>query len=151
MPRFGAVSRANQAEVEELLVNTSDLVVQVWDSTIIDGIRTFVEQRKNMAKGVSKTMDSKHLPQPPRNLSKAMDIMPYPLNWAAIQRGYDAVKRLPIADAMAVLEAYAFAGFFDGVAWGKYGVNLRSGYDWNTNRQFEDQTFLDLPHHEMRG
>lgn len=149
MPKFGPTSLANLENIDEVLYGTANLVIKVWDSTAIDGIRTATEQAKNVAKGVSKTMDSKHLPREDGK-SDALDIMPYPLNWNAVQRGYDAVKRLPIQDAMAVLEAYAFAGFFDGVAWGKYGINLRSGYDWNTNRQFEDQTFLDLPHHELR-
>lgn len=147
MPKFGAGSRSNLVGVDPRLVRVSDKVIVAWDCVVIDGARTFDEQRKNMAKGVSKTMKSLHLPQPPNGLAKAEDIMPYPLQWGAIQKGYDAIKR--IDGSMAVLEAYAFAGFFDGVAF-EMGYNLRSGYDWNSNRQFEDQTFLDLPHHELR-
>ena len=146
MPAFGALSRSNLVGVHPRLVAVADRVVLVWDCQVTDGTRTVEEQRQNVAKGVSKTMDSKHLIQAD-GFGHALDINPFPTNWNAIQRGYDAVKR--VTGGMEVLEFYAFAGFFDGCAWGM-GLNLRSGYDWNSNRQFEDQTFLDLPHHELR-
>lgn len=147
MPVFGATSRENEKQVHPNLIKVADKVVQVWDCSITDGIRTIEEQRKNIARGASKTMDSKHLPQAD-GLSHAIDIVPYPVNWTAIERGFQAIKH--VTGGMEVAEMYAFAGFVDGVAWGM-GLNLRSGYDWNTNRQFEDQSFLDLPHHELRG
>lgn len=146
MPAFGTLSKSNLISVHPALIQVANRVILAWDCQVTDGIRTVAEQRKNIAKGASKTMDSKHLPQAD-GLSHAIDINPFPTHWDAIQRGYDVVKRT--TGGMEVLEFYAFAGFVDGVAWGM-GINLRSGYDWNTNRQFEDQTFLDLPHHELR-
>ena|SRR5687767_5604794 len=147
MPRFGSVSRSHLAGVDPRLQKVLMKVIEVWDCTIIDGVRTVEEQRKNVARGVSKTMASKHLPHGAAGLSLAVDVMPYPLDWNKIQLGINAIKRA--TGGMEAAEAYAFAGFVDGVAWAM-GLNLRSGYDWNTNRQFEDQTFLDLPHHELR-
>lgn len=147
MPNFGAASRANLVGVNSRLVNVANKVIQVWDCSVTDGTRTVEEQRKNVARGVSKTMDSKHIIQAD-GTGHAIDIVPFPVNWDAIQKGYDAIKR--VTGGMEIAEMYAFAGFVDGVAWAM-GINLRSGYDWNTNRQFEDQTFLDLPHHELRG
>lgn len=44
---------------------------------IIDTLRTPSEQADNLAKGVSWTMNSKHLPQPPSGLSRAIDLAPY--------------------------------------------------------------------------
>lgn len=146
MPAYGSFSKSNLVNVHPKLVRVANRVVLVWDNTITDGARTVAEQRQNVAKGVSKTMDSKHIIQPD-GFAHALDANPYPVNWDAIQRGYNAVKNA--TGGMEVLEMYAFAAFFDGCAWGM-GINLRSGYDWNTNRQFEDQTFLDLPHHELR-
>lgn len=147
MANFGAASRQNLEGVDQRLINIANKAVLGWDCSVTDGIRTVEEQRKNVARGVSKTMDSKHLPQSDGK-GHAIDIVPYPVNWAAIEKGYQAIKHA--TGGMEVAEMYAFAGFVDGVAWAM-GINLRSGYDWNTNRQFEDQSFLDLPHHELRG
>ena len=44
---------------------------------IIDTLRTKEEQEANVAKGVSWTMNSKHLPQLPEGKSRAIDIAPY--------------------------------------------------------------------------
>lgn len=44
---------------------------------IIDTIRTLEEQKINVANGVSWTMNSMHLPQPPDGLALAYDICPY--------------------------------------------------------------------------
>lgn len=44
---------------------------------IVDTLRTPGEQEANLAKGVSATMNSKHLPQPPEGKSLAIDIVPY--------------------------------------------------------------------------
>lgn len=146
MPAYGATSRKNLAEVHPDLQKVFNLVIKFWDCSILDGARSIEEQRKNVAKGVSQTMDSLHLPQDD-GFSWAVDALPYPFDWEKIQRGLDAIKR---ADGgMEIAEVYAFAGFVDGVA-AAMGINLRSGYDWNTNRQFQDQSFIDLPHHEKR-
>jgi len=147
VPSFGAVSRGNLVGVDQRLIDIANGVVAYWDCSVTDGVRTVEEQRKNIARGVSKTMNSKHLPQADGK-SHAIDIVPYPVNWTLIERGYAAIKHA--TGGMEVAEMYAFAGFVDGYAAAK-GINLRSGYDWNTNRQFEDQSFLDLPHHELRG
>lgn len=147
MPNFGAASRANLVGVDDRLVKIANGVVGYWDCSVTDGVRTIEEQRKNVAKGVSKTMDSKHLPQADGK-GHAIDIVPFPVNWNAIEKGYSAIKHA--TGGMEIAEMYAFAGFVDGYA-AALGINLRSGYDWNTNRQFEDQSFLDLPHHELRG
>jgi hypothetical protein len=46
---------------------------------IVDTLRTEAEQAINIANGVSWTMHSKHLPQPPHGLSLAIDLVPYDL------------------------------------------------------------------------
>lgn len=152
MPNFGATSRKNLEQVNSKLVRVANGVVGWWDCSVTDGIRTIEEQRKNIARGVSRTMNSMHLPQPDpdpaeNGKAKAIDICVYPINWDNIEKGFGAVKK--VTGGMDVLEMYAFAGFVDGYA-AALGINLRSGYDWNSNRQFEDQSFLDLPHHELR-
>ena len=44
---------------------------------IISTLRTLKEQQEAVARGVSKTLNSKHLPQPPNDLSLAIDLCPY--------------------------------------------------------------------------
>lgn len=44
---------------------------------IVDTLRTLEEQTANVARGVSWTMNSKHLPQPPDSKALAIDIAPY--------------------------------------------------------------------------
>jgi len=46
------------------------------DFIVFDGMRTEAEQRKNIARGVSKTMNSYHLIQPD-GLAYAVDLVPY--------------------------------------------------------------------------
>ena len=65
------------------------------DFTIFDGLRTEEEQEANVEKGVSQTMESKHLPQDD-GFSHAVDTVPYmsgKLKW-------DMVPILVIAEAM---------------------------------------------------
>jgi hypothetical protein len=50
---------------------------------IVDTLRTVEEQEENIRKGVSWTMRSKHLPQPPENRALAYDLCPY-LVWSAV-------------------------------------------------------------------
>jgi peptidoglycan L-alanyl-D-glutamate endopeptidase CwlK len=142
VPRFGAVSRANLAEVHPDLQQIYNIAIQHWDCAILDGDRTVAEQRKNVAKGVSKTMNSKHIG------GFAVDAMPFPVDWNAIQKGLDAIKK---ADGgMQVAEAYMFQGFIAGIA-AALGIKVRQGVDWDSDRDFANQTFHDLPHTELAG
>lgn len=145
MPKFSERSWEHLKDAHPLLRRLFLFVVQRWDCSVTDGVRTPEEQRKNVERGVSKTMASKHLPQADGH-AWAVDAPPYPVDWVAVQRGLDAVKR---ADpGMAVLEFYCYAGFVLGVA-AHMGVQVRWGGDWNGDRNVADQTFIDLPHFEL--
>lgn len=142
---FGTESKKNREELEDDLKTIADIAIQFWNCSIIDGARELAEQAKNVAKGVSKTLNSKHLKNK-RGKAEAMDIMPYPYNWAKIEKGLNAVKQ--VDGGMEVLEVYKFKGFLMGIAAAK-GIKVRDGTDWNGDNQFEDQTFHDLPHIEL--
>lgn len=145
MPKFGETSSKNLAECDPRLQKLFNFVIEHWDCSIIDGARTIEEQKRNVAKGVSKTMASKHLPNS-KGKSQAVDAMPYPFDWGQIEKGLNALKN---ADGgMEIAEVYMFQGFVAGVA-AMMGIKIRQGADWNTNRQFDDQTFHDLPHTEV--
>lgn len=142
---YSQISSANLAECEPQLRRIFDFVIQHWDCTIIDGRRTVAEERQNVADGASQTMNSKHLPDA-AGLSRAVDVLPYPFDYDSIERGINAIKK---ADPhMQIAEVYAFIGYVRGVA-DMMGIPLRQGADWNSNHQFEDQSFDDLPHHEL--
>ncbi|MFY3647038.1 M15 family metallopeptidase [Achromobacter xylosoxidans] len=67
------------------------------DFTVIEGLRTVAQQRENVAKGVSQTMASYHLPQAD-GLSHAVDLAPLVggaipwSNWQAFVDLADVVK-----------------------------------------------------------
>ena len=53
------------------------LIEAGYPCMVIDTLRTPEEQRQNLMRKVSWTMDSKHLPQAPSGKSDAIDICPY--------------------------------------------------------------------------
>ncbi len=147
MSVFGTTSQRNLAEAHHDLQRLFNFVIQYWDCSVIDGARTVAEQRQNVLKGVSKTMNSMHLPQAD-GTAHAVDVMPFPFDWNKIEKGLRAIKT---ADGgMEIAEVYMFQGFVAGAA-AVMGIKIRQGADWNSNRQFDDQTFHDLPHTEMAG
>lgn len=139
MPKFGAVSRANLAECHRDLQRVMNEVVKHWDCTVLDGKRSIAEQKKNVANGVSKTMDSRHLPQED-GTSWAADVAPYPVRWndpsAKVRAAYER-------------ECLFFGGFVLGIAT-SMGIDLRYGGDWDSDKDLADQTFNDLVHFEKR-
>jgi len=96
---------------------------------VLEGKRSEAQQKINVAKGVSKTLNSKHV-YPLSELSQAADVAPYPVDWK------DTIR------------FYAFAGFVLGVA-SQLGVKLRWGGDWDSDRNVAEETFRDLPHFEL--
>lgn len=57
------------------------------DFTIIETVRTIEQQKIYVAKGVSKTMKSRHIPSTNKSgLCEAVDIAPYPINWKDIKK-----------------------------------------------------------------
>lgn len=154
MPKFGKVSESNLLVVHPDLVDVMRFVVKHWDCTVTDGVRTIAEQELNIARGVSQTMNSKHLPRndrgklDPNGLAWAVDVMPYPVTWGPIEKGIAAVKR--VDPQMQTLEAYGFVGFVQGVATAM-GIDLRVGADWDNDRNFANHSFIDLPHFELTG
>jgi peptidoglycan L-alanyl-D-glutamate endopeptidase CwlK len=151
MAKFGKASEANLVLVHPDLIRLFREVIKHWDCTVTDGVRTIAEQKLNIKRGVSKTMDSKHLPRNEKGelnedgKAWAVDVMPYPVDWDAIEKGIAAVKR--VDPGMQTLEAYGFVGFVQGMA-AAMGIELRVGADWDNDRNFANHTFVDLPHFE---
>jgi len=85
------------------------------DFSVIEGVRNIDRQRQLVAKGASKTMNSRHL------TGHAVDLAPYPLSW-------DWEYFYPIADAMKQ-------------SAGELDVDLEWGGDWTS---FKDGPHFQL-------
>lgn len=76
---LGAKSRAELHGVHPRLVVVVERAIQITpvDFGVHDGLRTLEHQRRLFNSGASKTMSSKHLPQPPDGYGHAVDLVPY--------------------------------------------------------------------------
>lgn len=147
MYRYGTASKNHLAGVHKPLREVFQEAIKLADIQIIDGIRTFAEQERNLRSGASTTLNSKHLPQPSAgNLSKAVDAVVHPVEWDNLEAGFNAVKR--VDKGLKVLEHFWMLGMIAGIAHMK-GLKVRQGIDWNGNGDFSDQTFNDMPHTEV--
>jgi peptidoglycan L-alanyl-D-glutamate endopeptidase CwlK len=106
------------------------------DHSVSDGHREKEEQDEAVRTGHSTTPFplSKHNKLP----SLAVDAMPYPVEWAALERG----------DDLAVIKVGFFAGYVLGKAK-SLGIKLRWGGDWDMDQDLRDQKFNDWPHFEL--
>ena len=146
MPAFGERSKQHLAEADPDLQRIANELIQIIDVTVVDARRTMAEQIKNVEKGVSKTLESRHLPNAITGLSDALDMMPYPLAWAAIERGLRAMKE---ADpAMETARAYIMVGMVAGIAH-MLKIKIRQGADWDGDENLAEHSFIDLPHVEL--
>lgn len=116
-----------------------------YDCTIIQGARPVEEEEAAIASGHSKLTDpwsSKHVVGVRRKLAAAVDVAPFPVIWP------DAAKMSRGAYVHAVGRFYHFAGYVKARA-AALGIAIRWGGDWDSDRDFSDQTFDDLDHFEV--
>lgn len=146
MPKYSAVSQANVNECTPGLQKVFNFVIKHWDNIVTDGGRTLQEQQLNVLRGVSQTLNSRHLLCKKCGKSHAIDSMPYPTDWKAIEKGIAAIKK--VDPGMQTVEAYMYVGFVQGVA-AAFGVKLSSGVDWDGDRELSEHGFIDLPHHQV--
>ena len=134
MPKFlkESIEQLNtcHADLQMLFIE----VIKHWDCKIICGSRDEEEQNKAFEEGKSKKQFpfSNHNKLP----SDAADAVPYPIIWEN-------------KNPKDLARWYAFAGFVLGVASQK-GIKIRWGGDWDSDKDFKDQKFDDLPHFERR-
>lgn len=143
MARFSAESKRKLATCHASLQKLFTTVVEGWDCTILEGERTEAQQLLNVAAGVSKTMDSKHLHRP----STAVDVAPFPVTWP--QRPTPgASPAVLLTWAKDIGRYYFFAGYVIAVAR-RLDIAVRYGGDWDGDRDIHDQSFDDLVHWEL--
>jgi peptidoglycan L-alanyl-D-glutamate endopeptidase CwlK len=132
--RYSSLSTKNLFGVHPKLVELFNGVLEHFDHAILGGARTVEQQKKNVAAGLSQTMDSKHLPQAD-GLSHAVDAAPVPQRWES-KKYRD--------------ELMYFGGFVKGYAAAK-GIRIRFGGDFNRNNDVTDSGFEDLDHFELEN
>ena len=128
MPTLGKASSERLSTCDQRLQDVVNEVVKYFDCTVTCGHRNEVDQEEAFRTGKSTVHfpDSKHNSLP----SKAMDLVPYPVDWNDLKR------------------FYYFAGFVMAIAASK-GITLRFGGDWNGDTQVKDNNFNDLPHFQI--
>lgn len=139
MPKFSAVSRAKLETCDSRLVQLFESIVANYDCTVEGGARTLEEQRANVAKGVSKTLDSKHVVTPEHPLSRAIDVAPYPVRWPAIGTS---------SYVHDVGRFYHFAGYVKAMA-DTLNILIVWGGAWSGD--IMSNKFDDLDHFELEG
>lgn len=128
MFQFSEASKKHLDTCHPDLQKLMNEVIKWYDCTILCGHRGEDDQNKAFANGNSKLEwpSGKHNSLP----SKAVDAAPFPLDWNDIKRFYH------------------FIGFVKGIAKG-LRIDIRCGLDWDSDNDFKDQKFNDLPHIEL--
>lgn len=128
MPKFSEKSKGLLNQCDIRLQEICNAAIEIMDFTVITGHREQAEQDADFAAGRSKLKwpDGKHNAFP----SHAIDIAPYPVDWADLSR------------------FYLLAGIMIGIAFTK-GVKLRWGGDWDGDFDLKDNKFQDIGHFEL--
>ncbi len=106
----------------------------------MEGSRTQETQMEYYAQGKSKLDGinklSKHQVSEDQPLSMAVDIAPYKIDWNDKNRFYFLAGIIKAVAAKLLEE-------------GKITHAIRWGGDWDSDNNFKDQSFFDLPHFEL--
>ena len=130
MARFGKRSQERLQTLRPEMVEVLKEVIKVYDFSVLETTRDKETQDRYFKEGKSKLKFPKSLHN--RYPSDAVDIAPYPIEWHDLNR------------------FFYLAGLIISTGY-SMGINIRWGGDWNSNGDFTDQTFNDLPHFEYRG
>jgi len=129
------------------------LELSTQDFVFYDGVRTHKEQQANVAKGVSKTLASKHLPQSD-GLSHAMDLVPW-IN-GRLQWDWEGCYRIAMAVDLAATEQGVASRIRWGGAWDRSLADFGSDESWTAYKAETEayvkrsgKSFLDGPHFEL--
>mgnify|MGYP000128209097 CR=1 FL=1 len=130
MALFSKQSLETLDGVHPLLVEWAHELIQVIDFKVVSGVRTRATQMQYVSRGVSKTMNSKHLIQKD-GYSHALDLAPYPVDWSDLRRFYIlAGAGLGIADQL--------------------NIPMTWGGRWNPlDDRFKVPSFNDLGHFQI--
>jgi peptidoglycan L-alanyl-D-glutamate endopeptidase CwlK len=144
MAKYGKTSKARLNTCHPDLIKICTIVVSIMDNSVTEGARPDEKQMEYFLAGKSKldgvNKRSKHQVTKEEPLSKAVDIAPYPIDYSD---GLKARARFYM------LAGYMFAVSEMLLASGEITHKLRWGGDWDSDKDFSDQSFDDLPHFEL--
>lgn len=152
MPSFGAASNGKLAGCIARLQFLWRSVVLNYDCVVLEGARTPAQQADKVARGLSKTMDSKHVVTAAKPSAKASDVAPYPVVWPDESALTDLTPAQRAKIRKYVHEVgrfYHFAGYVKARAEA-LGIAICWGGDWDSDLDFTDQMFDDLDHFELK-
>ena len=134
MPRYSKKSKQRLATCDQRLQDVFNEVIKHVDCSILEGYRNKERQNKLYDEKRTKVKypNGRHNVNP----SKAVDVTPYPVDWADRER------------------QTLFAGFVIGIAR-SMGTKIRWGGNWdmyseNGRWEVEDNKFDDFPHFEIK-
>lgn len=140
MYSFGRRSHEKKITCHKDLQLILDEAIKMYDFTILEGARTLEAQKEYFAQGKSRidgvTKKSKHQVSEGQPLSMAVDIAPHPVDWN---------DRFRFAFLAGIIKAVASHLLYQG----KISHRVRWGGDWDSDNDFKDQNFFDLPHFEL--
>ena len=148
---FGHSSSLQLETLHPDLRRVLERAVEIFDFTITEGRRSIDTQIGYLRRGVTRTIDSRHIPRDddghytPDGLAEAADLTPY-------QPGINPWPQRGDPPEVVRKKARRFY-FLQGVLWAvaaELGVDVRLGVDWDTDLDFFDQSFDDLGHIELR-
>ncbi len=153
---LGDKSLANLQQVHESLVDAVHIAIRVSavDFGVHEGVRSMRRQREYVARGVSKTMDSKHMIQAD-DFAHAVDLVPYidgQLRW-------EVKPCIEIAVAMHYACKTQNLSMTWGACWDspfELLIGNARGLENEVNayvdrrRAIGKTAFLDYPHYELR-
>ena len=128
MPSFGSKSRQQLQTCNSDLQKVFNEVIRYVDCSVLEGHRDERTQDRLFEEG--KTKVQYPMGRHNSNPSRAVDVVPYPVDWNDRER------------------FHLFAGFVLGIAR-SMGIKLRWGGDWNMNFEVDDNKFDDFPHFEL--
>lgn len=154
---FGDRSKRNLLGVRAELRAIAERAIAITrqDFTVYEGLRTLDRQRELVRRGFSRTMASKHLPQPPDGLADAMDLVPWiagapKWDWAAIY-----------AIVLAVDAAATALGVAGNIRWGGAWDRVLADFGGDAEAYKREvqlycarhpgSDFIDGPHYEWRA
>lgn len=122
------------------------LELSTVDFTVLEGERTVAAQQANVRKGVSQTMNSKHLKQKDGYVH-AVDLVPYPLSW-------DLKDFYPIVTAMRKAAKELGVKVRWGGCWCMLNGDTRTPKQMveeytAARRKVGNKAFIDGPHFEL--
>jgi len=128
MPKFSKRSKSKLESCHDDLQKLFNEVIKTYDCTILVGHRAKEEQDEAFRTGHSKLKfpESKHNQSP----SLGVDVAFYPIDWNDWNKWYH------------------FCGYVLATA-DQMGIKVRSGIDWDGDKDFKDQSFIDAVHWEL--